>query len=109
MHVRALGLSCETPAATVRELQTCTFQALTLNKPPKFHEKNPERHKKSEMKVGEGQKREILGPPPFRASPFRAAPFRAPFFWVWGTVFILLVFFFFLKNFVCGCAKRLKH
>ena len=89
MHIWALGLSCEPPAAlgppgfhsTTEELQTCTFQAPAFKNTTKIPlEGHPERHKKSEMVVGERKNREILGTPPFRASPF-----GAPFFWVFKT------------------------
>ena len=72
MHVWALGLSCETPAAP-------PDRAVALQKtPPKFHEKAPKREKK-EIVAGRGKKkREIWGSPPFGAPPFGAHPSSPP-------------------------------
>ena len=90
MHVWALELWCETPAAlgpsglhtTTRELQTCTFDGPGASK---HHQKTTRRHtvreKKSETGGGRRKKkREILGLPPFGAPPFGAPPFGARFF-----------------------------
>ena len=67
MHVWALGLSCETPAASgppglahdSPRAQTCTF-CLRVPALQKHHQnstsRHPERHKKSEMVAGEGKK-----------------------------------------------------
>ena len=69
VHVWALGLSCEAPAAsgppglhmTTREHQTCTFEGPGLQKtPPKFNEKTPKERGK-ERKFGQnhdGQKKD---------------------------------------------------
>ena len=97
MHVWALGLSCETPAGvggfgapgfhmTIREVQTCTFQAPALQTPPKFHEKTPRDTKRAKWWREREKKREILGPPPFGAPALRGPhpsglpPFGAPTF-----------------------------
>ena len=85
VHVWALGLWCETPAASgqlrLRELQTCTFDGPGASK---LHQKTTRTHtvseKKSETGGGRRKKREILGPPPFGAPPFGAPPFGASFF-----------------------------
>ena len=87
MHVWALGLSCETPAAPPdraagartrqpENSKRAHFRAPALQTPPKFHEKTP-RETQRERNGGEKgkKKREILGPPPFGAPPFGAPPF----------------------------------
>ena len=77
VHIWALGLSCETPAAPPdraagartrqpENSKRAHFRAPALQTPPKFHVR---RGKK---------KREILPPPPFGALPFGAPPFGAP-------------------------------
>ena len=78
MHVWALGLSCETPAAlgppglhtTSRELQTCTSEGPGL-KHHQFHERTLQRGRKNENGSGRRKKkREIQGSPPFGAPLF---------------------------------------
>ena len=92
MRVWALGLSCETPAAsgppglhtTARELQTCTFQAPALQK---THQNSTRRHPgREERKLWweRKKKREILAPHPSGPPPFGPPTLRTPhFFWVW--------------------------
>ena len=72
MHVWALGLSCEAPAAlrppglhtTTRELQTWPQRFQT---PPKFHEKTLKREKKERKLWREkGKKARNVGPPTLR-------------------------------------------
>ena len=72
VHVWALGLWCEAPAAlgppglhtTTRKFQTCTFQAPALQTPPKFHEKTLRERRKNEISGGrEKKKAQNLGPP----------------------------------------------
>ena len=84
MHVWALGLSCETPAAppdraagahtTARELQTCTFERPGASNTTKIPRKRPkEREKRKKTVAGEGKKkREILGP--HRSGPHSLGP-----------------------------------
>ena len=93
VHIWALGLSCETPAApperaagactrTTRELQTCTFQGPGASNTTKIPRKDPKRGKEvRKLWRRREKKREILGPPPFGAPPFGAPPFWAPHFW----------------------------
>ena len=58
-YVWALGLSCETPAAS--ELQTHLW-APALQTPPKFHGKTPrERQKRAKMGAGEEKKAQNFG------------------------------------------------
>ena len=74
MHVWALWLSCETPAAsgppglhtTARELQTCTFEGPGASNTTKIPRERPkEREKRMKNCGGRGKKkREILGPHP---------------------------------------------
>ena len=79
---------------TAQELQTCTFQAPPLQTPPKFHEKTPRQKQKERNGGGRGKKkREILGPPPFRAPPF-----GAPKWLFFCAFFILCSHFFFEKE-----------
>ena len=90
MHIWALGLSCETPAAPpdraagarTRQPENSKrvhFRAPALRTPPKFHERTPRERKKKENYGGGGKKkREILDPPPFGAPPFGAPPFEGP-------------------------------
>ena len=87
VHVWALGLSCETPAAsrppglhtTTRELQTCNLTPPALQTPPKIPREHPQRKTKRAKMVRERKnKRKILDLPPFGAPPF-----GAHFFWVW--------------------------
>ena len=92
MHIWALGLSCETPAAPPdraagartrqpENSKRAHFRAPALQTPPKFHARTPRERKKKENCGGGGKKkREILGPPPFKAPPFGAPPFGAPHF-----------------------------
>ena len=94
VHIWALGLSCETPAAPPdraagartrqpENSKRAHFRAPALQTPPKFNERTPRERKKKENCGGGGKKkREILGPPPFwappRGPPFGAPPFGAP-------------------------------
>ena len=76
-----LGL-CETPGShtTAQELQTCTLERPGTSNTTKIQRKRPkERAKRMKNCGGREKKREILGPPPFRARPpFWAPPFGAP-------------------------------
>ena len=59
------------------------LSAPTLQTPPKFHEKTPEREEKNEFCGGRGKKkREILGLPPFGPPPFGPHP-SGPH-WIWA-------------------------
>ena len=94
MHVWALGLWCETPAAsgppglhtTTRELQTCTFEAPALQHTTRIPREDPRETQKERNGGGKGKKkRENFGPPtPFGAPPlsgphpFGALPLRGP-------------------------------
>ena len=75
MLVWALGLSCETPAAsgppglhtTTRELQTCTFERPGASNTTKIPREDPQKGKKrTNFSAGEGKK----SPPPFGPPPF---------------------------------------
>ena len=85
MHVWALGLSCETRAAsgppglhtTTRELRTCTFDGPALpNTTKKPREPPPEREtKRANMeREREKKKRNFLGPPTLHFSTFGPHP-----------------------------------
>ena len=80
VHVWALGLH-----TTTRELQTCTFQGLSLQTPPKFHEKTPKREKKERKLWREREKSAKFWAPTLRGGDHpsgRAPPFGAgPTFW----------------------------
>ena len=90
MHVWALGLSCETPAAPPdraagartrqpENSKRAHLSAPALQTPPKFHEKIPREERKERiLRRDREKKREILGPPPFGSPPFEPPPFRAP-------------------------------
>ena len=89
MHVWALGLSCETPAAPpdraagarTRQPENSTrahFRAPALQTPPKFHEKTPERHKKNETVVGKGRKSAKFWAPTLRGPTLRGPTLRGP-------------------------------
>ena len=92
MHVWALWLSCETPAAPKPHdsLRRAHWRVPALQTPPKFHEKTPRERRTNEISGGSEKKREISGPPPFgpptlRAPhplgphPFRPQPLQAHF------------------------------
>ena len=109
VHVWALGLSCETPAASHDNLRTpkrAHFRAPALQTPPKFHEKTPQKEeKRTKMGVGEGKKGakfwaphpsgpHPFGPPPLRAPTpsgptLGAPPFGAPPFGAWPLVSVI--------------------
>ena len=81
----ALGLLCETPAASgparPKNSKRAHLTPPVLQTPPKVHEKIP--REKQEERNGGGKrkkKREILGPPPFGAPPFGCLFFHALFF-----------------------------
>ena len=68
MHIWALGLSCETPAAPPdraagartrqpENSKTCTFQGPALQTPPKFHVRTPRERKKKENCGGKTEKK----------------------------------------------------
>ena len=101
MHVWALGLTCETPAAlgpsglhtTARELQTCTFQGPGASNTTKNStRRHPERDTKKENCGGEGKKsakfwashlspptlRALSGPHPSGPQPFVVQKFNIP-------------------------------
>ena len=77
------------------------LRAPALQTPPKFHKKTPEKEEKNAFSGGRGNKREILGSPPFGPPPFgpptlrgphpsgqppfplQAPTLQAPSFWVW--------------------------
>ena len=82
MHVCALGLSCETLAAsgppglhtTTREPKRAHLTPPALQTPPKFHEKTPRERQKDRTWGGEREKKtqnfwppHPSGPPPFGA------------------------------------------
>ena len=81
VHVWALGLSCETPAASVgqksRELQTRTFEGPGL---PKHHQNSTRRHpergrKERILRRDRGKKSaKFSAPPPFGPPPFGPHP-----------------------------------
>ena len=88
-RVWALGLWCETPAASgppglhtiTLELQTYTFDGPGASNTTKKPREDTMRGRKSEIGGGETEKkREILGPPPFGAPLFGASPFAGPIF-----------------------------
>ena len=105
MHIWALGLSCETPAAPPdpaagartrqpENSKRAHFTAPALQTPPKFHERTP-RERRKKIVAGKGKKARNFGPPTLRGStlrgstlwgstlrgpPFGAPPFGAPLF-----------------------------
>ena len=88
MHVWALGLSCETPAAPPdraagartrqpENSKRAHFTAPALQTPPKFHERTPRERKKKENCGGKREKkRENFGPPTLRGSTLRGSTLR---------------------------------
>ena len=93
VHILALWLSCETPAASGPPWlahDSPRTPNVHIRAPRRFkHHQNstrrpPERHKKSEMVAGEGKKRakfwlpHPFGPPPFGPPPFGPPTLRAP-------------------------------
>ena len=94
MHVWALGLSCETPAAsgppgphtTTRELQTRTFTGSGASNTTKIPRQDTQRDTKRAKSWRERKKKNaILGSPPFGAPFFggqsRFGQSRPPKFW----------------------------
>ena len=97
MHVWALRLSCETPAAppdraaggshtTARELQTCTFEGPGASNTTKIPRKKPkEREKRIKTVAGEGKKSAKFWAATLRGPTLRGPQLRGPhFFWVRG-------------------------
>ena len=81
---------------TARELQTCIFEGPGASNTTKIpREDPPERHKKSEMVAGEGEKARNFGPPTLRGPTLRGTE---------GCLFFC--FFIFLFCFLKKKAKR---
>ena len=92
MHVWALGLSCETPAAPPdraagartrqpENSKRAHLSARALQTPPKFHERPTREGEKNEKLWREREKKaRNFGPPPFGAPTFRGPTLRAPTF-----------------------------
>ena len=91
MHVWALGLSCETPAAPPdraagartrqpENSKRAHFRAPALQNTTKNSTRRPpERHRNSETVAGKGRKSaKFWAPPPFGAPPFRGPTLRGP-------------------------------
>ena len=85
MHVWALGLSCETPAAPPdraagartrqpENSKRAHLSAPALQTPPKFHEKDQKRGKNNKNCGGRGKKARNFGPPPFGPHPLGLHP-----------------------------------
>ena len=93
VHVRALRLSCETPAAPPdraagartqqpENSKRAHFRAPALQTPPKFHERTPRERKKKENCGGRREKKaRNFGPPTLLGSTLLAPPFWTPPFW----------------------------
>ena len=75
MHIWALGLSCETPAAPLTRQQ-----GPGASTPPKFHERTPrERRKKKKNVAGGGKKKaRNFGPPTLLGSTLLGSTLRRP-------------------------------
>ena len=90
MHIWALGLSCETPAAPPERAagartrqpensKRAHFRAPALQTPPKFHEKTPRERKKKENCGGRREKKaRNYGLPTLRGSTLRGSTLRGP-------------------------------
>ena len=90
MHIWALGLSCETPAAPPdraagartrqpENSKRAHLSAPALQTPPKFHERTPRERKKKENCGGRREKKaRNFGPPTLRGSTLRGSTLRGP-------------------------------